>query len=71
MQLDKVVSHRTLILPQFAAPGVSVHEVTRHSGFKVVYGPERAKDIKEFLQAGMKATVDMELFDSMSVIDWF
>lgn len=71
MQLDKVVSHRTLILPQLAALGVSAHEVTRHSGFKVVYGPERAKDIKEFLQAGMKATVDMELFDSMSVIDWF
>lgn len=59
VQLDKVVSHRTLILPQLAAPGVSAHEVTRHSGFKVVYGPVRAKDIKEFLQAGMKATVDM------------
>lgn len=58
-QLDKVVSHRTIILPQLAAPGVSAHEVTKYSGFKVIYGPVRAKDIKEFLASGMKATAEM------------
>lgn len=58
-KVAQVVSHRTLILPQLGAPGVSSHEVTKHSGFKVVYGPVRAKDLKEFLAAGMKATPEM------------
>ncbi|MGE5474678.1 MAG: mercury methylation corrinoid protein HgcA [Ignavibacteriales bacterium] len=58
-ELSKVVTHRTLILPQLGAPGVSAHEVTKHSGFKVVYGPVRAKDLKEFISLGMKATEKM------------
>ncbi|HWQ71288.1 MAG TPA: mercury methylation corrinoid protein HgcA [Desulfitobacteriaceae bacterium] len=58
-QLDKVVSHKTLILPQLGAPGVSAHEVTKYSGFKVIYGPVRAGDIKEFINLGMKAAAEM------------
>jgi hypothetical protein len=57
--LARVVSHRTLILPQLGAPGVAAHEVTKQTKFKVVYGPVRAADIKEFLNAGMKATPEM------------
>lgn len=53
------MSHRTLILPQLGAPGMSAHEVLKHSGFKVLYGPVRAKDIKKFIQSGMKATPEM------------
>lgn len=60
-ELSKVVSHRTLILPQLGASGVSAHEVTKHSGFKVVYGPVRAKDLKEFIGLGMKATEKMRI----------
>ncbi|TGE31540.1 mercury methylation corrinoid protein HgcA [Desulfosporosinus sp. Sb-LF] len=59
VQLGKVVSHKTVILPQLGAPGVSAHEVSKYSGFKVLYGPVKAKDIKEFLNSGMKATTDM------------
>lgn len=59
VQLEKVVSHKTLILPQLGAPGVSAHEVQKYSGFKVIYGPVRAKDIKEFIGSGMKATDEM------------
>lgn len=59
VQLDKVVSHRSLILPQLGAPGVSGHEVLKFSGFKVIYGPVRAKDIKEFIRSGLKATEEM------------
>ncbi|MGE5328052.1 MAG: mercury methylation corrinoid protein HgcA [Deltaproteobacteria bacterium] len=58
-ELSKVVSHKTLILPQLGAPGVGAHEVTKHSGFKVAYGPVRAKDLKEFISSGMKATEKM------------
>ena len=47
------------MLPQLSAPGVSAHEVTRQSGFSVVYGPVRARDIKAFLDSGFKATQEM------------
>ncbi|OPX43906.1 corrinoid/iron-sulfur protein large subunit [Ruminiclostridium hungatei] len=57
--LADIVSHRTLILPQLGAPGVSAHEVTRRTGFSVVYGPVRACDIKDFLVSGFKATEEM------------
>ena len=50
--LKDVVSHRTLILPQLGAPGVSAHEVKKRSGFKVEYGPVRAKDIPEYMRMG-------------------
>lgn len=59
VQLEKVVSHRNLILPQLGAPGVVGHEVLKYSGFRVIYGPVRAKDIKEFVNTGMKATPEM------------
>jgi len=59
--LTRVVSHRTLILPQLGAPGVAAHEVTRHTHFKVIYGPVRAADIKAFLAAGLEATPEMRL----------
>ncbi|GAB6154708.1 mercury methylation corrinoid protein HgcA [Desulfosporosinus burensis] len=59
VQLEKVVSHRTVIVPQLGAPGISAHEVAKFSGFKVVYGPVRAKDLKEFIKLGMKVTAEM------------
>lgn len=58
-QLERVVSHRRIILPQLAAPGVAAHEVSKRSGFKVVYGPIRAADLPAFLQAGNKASPEM------------
>ena len=57
--LSEIVSHRNLILPQLGAPGVSAHEVTRKTGFSVVYGPVRAKDLKQFISSGYKATEEM------------
>lgn len=59
VQLSEIVSHRTLILPQLGAVGVAAHEVAKQSGFRVIYGPIRAKDIKDFLAAGMNATEEM------------
>lgn len=59
VRLSDIVSHRTIILPQLGATGVAAHEVLKQSGFRVVYGPIRACDIKKFLSAGMKATKEM------------
>lgn len=57
--LGDVVSHRTLILPQLGAPGVSGFQVTKATGFKVVFGPVRASDVKEFMGSNMVATPEM------------
>ena len=59
VRLSDIVSHRTIILPQLGAVGVAAHEVQKQSGFRVVYGPIRACDIKEFLSSGLKAAEDM------------
>jgi len=59
--LSKVVSHRELILPQLAGPGVAAHQVKKLSGFKVVYGPIRSKDLPTFLDNGREATPEMRL----------
>ena len=58
-QLEDIVSHKTLILPQLSASGINANEVMRQSGFSVIYGPVRAEDIKAFLAAGNRATDDM------------
>jgi hypothetical protein len=54
LRLAELLSHRVLILPQLGASGVSAPEVSRLSGFRVVYGPVRAGDIHAFLESGMK-----------------
>lgn len=57
--LDKVVSHRSLVLPQLGAPGVAAHTVKKETGFKVNYGPIRAVDIPRYLNNGMKVSAEM------------
>ena len=72
VRLDKVVSHRTLILPQLGAPGVTAHEVKAATGFRVKYGPVRASDIPSYLAQGQKKdehmrTVEFAIRDRMAV----
>ncbi len=57
--LDRIVSHRNLVVPQLGAPGVTAHQVHARCGFRVVYGPVRAEDLPVFLDAGMNATPEM------------
>ncbi len=58
-KLEHVVSHRKIIIPQLGAPGVASQKVTKSSGFKVSFGPVRAKDIPEFLANGWNASNEM------------
>ncbi len=57
--IKDLVVHNELILPQLAAPGVSALFVKKHTGFKVVYGPVQATDLKQFLSDNKKATPEM------------
>jgi acetyl-CoA decarbonylase/synthase complex subunit gamma len=59
--LDRVVTHRELILPQLSGPGVAAHLVKKISGFKVKYGPIRASDLPAYLEAGLIATPKMRM----------
>ena len=54
-QVNKVVSHNELVLPQLSATGVAAHQVKKESGFKIIYGPVRAKDLPQFLANGFKS----------------
>ncbi len=58
-RLAGIVTRRTLVVPQLGGPGVAAHEVKRRCGFRVRYGPVRCEDLREFLDAGMKATPRM------------
>jgi len=58
-ELDKLVTHRKLVLPQLSATGVSGREVQAGCGFRVLWGPISARDIKRFLDEGMVTEPDM------------
>jgi hypothetical protein len=58
-QLGSIVNHKRIILPQLGATGVAAHKVKEETGFKVIYGPVRAKNIREFVANDYKATPEM------------
>jgi hypothetical protein len=70
--LERLVSHRTLILPQLGASGVSAPEVRKATGWKVKYGPVRALDIPAYLANGLRKNdamrrVEFRLADRMAI----
>jgi hypothetical protein len=60
-QLERHVRHRTLIVPQLGATGVSGHEIFTQAGWRVVWGPVLARDIPAFLANGSKKTESMRV----------
>jgi hypothetical protein len=58
-RLSEIVSHRELILPQFAATGIASHQLMKKCGFKGVFGPLRAADLRQFLACGKQADENM------------
>jgi hypothetical protein len=60
-RLSEVVRHKRLVLPQLSAPGVTAHEIPAATGFRVQWGPVRARSLPEFLDAGLKATAAMRI----------
>lgn len=58
-RLSELLEHRTLIVPQLGAPGVSASKVKEESGFRVIFGPVDILDLPAFLKAGNRATAAM------------
>jgi len=72
-QLEKIVSHKRIIVPQLGATGVSAHQIKEETGFRVIYGSVRAEDIPAFVANKYKATSEMRevkfnLWDRMKLI---
>ncbi len=59
VELETIVNHRRLILPQLGATGVASYKVKEETGFNVLFGPVRASDIKRFIKEGYKADKEM------------
>lgn len=57
--LEHIVKHRNIILPQLSASGVAAYKVKEQTGFRAIFGPVQARDIKSFIEAGYKATPAM------------
>jgi hypothetical protein len=58
-RLDEVVRHHALILPQLCANGVDGWRIRKETGWGVQWGPVRAEDIPQYLNAKCKKTADM------------
>jgi hypothetical protein len=57
--LNKLVSHRQLILPQLGATGVAGYKVKKECGFVSLFGPVHTRDIPAYLQNNNKASDKM------------
>jgi ubiquinone/menaquinone biosynthesis C-methylase UbiE len=55
-EVEKVVNHHALILPQLCANGVDGWKVREETGWGVHWGPARAEDIPAYLAANQKKT---------------
>lgn len=57
------VKHRRLIAPQLSAPGIDPKKVEQETGWQIKFGPVYAKEIPQYLKAGMKKTKEMQLVE--------
>lgn len=57
--LHNIVTHNRIFVPQLGATGVSAHEVKAETGFRIIFGPVRASDIKAFIEAGYVKSEEM------------
>ena len=61
VNLDLIVNHRRIILPQLGSVGVRAGIVKQATGFRVIYGPVRAKDLPAFIRNGYKSEPGMRI----------
>ncbi len=57
--LERLVSHRRVILPQLAGPGIAAQLLPRLTGFSACFGPVLAVDLPAYLEGGCRATPAM------------
>lgn len=58
-ELEALVSHKVLIVPQLGASGVCISKLKAETGFRGIFGPIRSEDIKEFINNKFKPSEGM------------
>ncbi len=71
--LHEIVAHRRIIIPQLGAVGIAAYIIKKQTGFRVIYGPVRALDIREFVSQDYRATqqmrtVQFKMYDRLKLI---
>jgi hypothetical protein len=72
-QLDKIVKHKRIIVPQLGAVGVSAYRIAQMTGFRVAFGPVHMKDVREYIASGYKTdsamrTIEFPMKDRLILI---
>jgi len=57
--LKEIAPEGKIILPQLGAPGINIFTAKKSTGFQILYGPIRARDIPEFIKNKYTATASM------------
>jgi NAD-dependent dihydropyrimidine dehydrogenase PreA subunit len=60
-ELCRVVRHRRMVAPPYAAPGVDVRKVKEETGFRIIWGPTHLDDLPRYLDNRARRTYDMTL----------
>ena len=59
--IQSLVDHRAVILPQLAACGIEAKVIDQRTGWKVKWGPVNIEDFPVYLKNGQKKTTDMSV----------
>lgn len=57
--IEQLVNHRRIILPQLCAPSITSKELNARVGWSAQFGPIRAEEIPEYLRNGKRLTALM------------
>ncbi len=57
--IEKLVTHRNVVLPQLAAAGIESRVISEKTGWNVIWGPVYAKDIPKFMENEFRKTPQM------------
>lgn len=57
--IEKLVDHRNVILPQLAATGIERKVIKKKTGWRIIWGPVYAKDIRAFIEKKQEKTAKM------------
>ena len=60
-RIAEKVGHRTLILPQYSAPGIDIARIEQETGWRCKFGPAYATDIPAYVEANFEKTGGMRL----------
>ncbi|UCE40693.1 MAG: copper oxidase [Candidatus Aminicenantes bacterium] len=59
--IESLVDHREVILPQLAACGIEAKVIHQRTGWNVKWGPVHIKDFLAYLEIGQQKSIDMSI----------